>query len=156
MPCFLRGLVELDRAVHDAVVGQAERRLVERRRALGELVDLARAVEQRVLGVDVEVGAGRRGHGPSRIGPGPDISPPPAHGAFPRFPGFPWRTPCRIRPAAGCSVRAIQPRRSARASSSPSSVPVSPGGGSTPAISASSAPRVQRSVRRVGSAGASA
>ena len=52
------GLVELDRAVHDAVVGQAEGRLAEVGGALGERVDLARAVEQRVLGVDVEIGAG--------------------------------------------------------------------------------------------------
>ena len=47
------GLVELDRPVHHPVVGEPERRLAEARRTLGELVDLARAVEQRVLGVDV-------------------------------------------------------------------------------------------------------
>ena len=65
-PVLLGGLHELDRAVHHAVVGQAEGGLVERRGARGERVDLARAVEQRVLGVDVEVGAagGTHGRGP--------------------------------------------------------------------------------------------
>ena len=42
-------LVQLDRAVHDAVVGQADGRLAELRGARDERVDLARAVEQRVL-----------------------------------------------------------------------------------------------------------
>ena len=51
-------LVELDRAVHHAVIGEPQGRLVERRRALGERFDLARAVEQRVLGVHVQMGAG--------------------------------------------------------------------------------------------------
>ena len=55
-------LVELDGAVHDAVVGQAERRLGELGGACGQRVDLARTVEQRVLGVDVEVGAGGVAH----------------------------------------------------------------------------------------------
>ena len=50
-------LVELDGAVHHAVVGQAEGRLAELGGARGQGVDLARAVEQRVLGVHVEVGA---------------------------------------------------------------------------------------------------
>ena len=40
-----------------------ERRLAELGRAGGELVDLAGAVEQRVLRVDVEMGAGGRAHG---------------------------------------------------------------------------------------------
>ena len=57
-------LVVLDRAVHDAVVGQPERGLAEVGGALGERLDLARAVEQRVLGVDVQMGAG----GGSRAG----------------------------------------------------------------------------------------
>ena len=56
------GLVELDRAVHHAVVGQAERRLAELRRARRQRVDLARAVEQRVLGVHVQMGAGGGAH----------------------------------------------------------------------------------------------
>ena len=52
------GLVQLDGAVHHAVVGEAEGRLVELRGARGERLDLARPVEQRVLGVDVQMGAG--------------------------------------------------------------------------------------------------
>ena len=52
-------LVHLDRAVHHAVVGQPQRGLAELGGALGERLDLARAVEQRVLGVHVEMGAGR-------------------------------------------------------------------------------------------------
>ena len=61
---LLAGLVELDGAVHDAVIGQAQRRLAELGGARRELVDLAGAVEQRVLGMDVEMGAagGRHGH----------------------------------------------------------------------------------------------
>ena len=55
---LVAGLVQLDGAVHDAVIGQSEGRLAELRGALGERFDLACAVEQRVLGVDVEVGAG--------------------------------------------------------------------------------------------------
>ena len=62
-PGLARGLVELDRAVHHAVVGEPERGLPERGGALDEAVDLRGAVEQRVLGVDVEVGAGGGGHG---------------------------------------------------------------------------------------------
>ncbi len=50
---------KLHGAVHHAVIGQRQRRLSERRGPLGQLLDLARPVEQRVLGVDVEVGAGR-------------------------------------------------------------------------------------------------
>ena len=65
-------LVELDRAVHDAVVGEPEGGLAELGGARGERVDLARAVEQRVLGVDVQMGAGRRAHGSPRIGGAPD------------------------------------------------------------------------------------
>ena len=57
---LLGGLVELDRAVHHAVVGEPERGLVERGGTGRERVDLAGTVEQRVLGVDVEVGAGGR------------------------------------------------------------------------------------------------
>ena len=52
------GLVKLDGAVHHAVIGQSERRLAELRGALRQRLDLARAVEQRVLGVDVQMGAG--------------------------------------------------------------------------------------------------
>ena len=66
-PVLLGRLVELDRAVHHAVIGEPERGLPEARRALGELVDLARAVEQRVLGVDVEMGAAGSGHGSASV-----------------------------------------------------------------------------------------
>jgi hypothetical protein len=61
-PLLLARLVELDGAVHHAVVGQAQGRLVELSRAGGERVDLARAVEQRVLAVDVQMCAGGRAH----------------------------------------------------------------------------------------------
>src|SRR5581483_5106601 len=45
--------VELDGAVHDAVIGERERGLPECCRPLRKLIDFARPVEQRVLGVDV-------------------------------------------------------------------------------------------------------
>ena len=57
------GLVELDRAVQDAVVGEPERRHPELGRARRERLDLAGAVEQRVLGVDVEMDGLGRAHG---------------------------------------------------------------------------------------------
>ena len=49
------GLVVLDGAVHDPVVGEAQRGHAELRRPGGHLLDLAGPVEQRVLAVDVEV-----------------------------------------------------------------------------------------------------
>ncbi len=55
-PVLAAGLEVLDRAVHDAVIGQAEGGLAEGRGALGESVDPAGAVEHGVLGVDVEMG----------------------------------------------------------------------------------------------------
>ncbi len=55
-------LVELHRAVHHAVIGETECRLLELSGALGERVDLAGAVEQGVLGVHVQMGAGGVGH----------------------------------------------------------------------------------------------
>src|ERR1019366_3015545 len=58
----LAGLVHLHRAVHDAVVRQPQGRLAELRGTLRERLDLARAVEQRVLGVHVEMGAGGIAH----------------------------------------------------------------------------------------------
>ena len=71
-PVLLAGLEELDGAVHDAVIGQSEGRLAEGRGALGEGVDLARAVEQRVLGMDVQMcasgGAHRASDGRDRAG----------------------------------------------------------------------------------------
>ena len=48
-------LVVLDRAVHHAVIGETEGGHLELRGACGQRVDLARAVEQRVLAVDVQV-----------------------------------------------------------------------------------------------------
>ena len=60
----LGGLVHLDRAAHHAVVGERERRLAEGRGALGKGVDVACPVEQRVLGVDVQMDAGLVAHGP--------------------------------------------------------------------------------------------
>jgi hypothetical protein len=45
------------------VIGERERRLTEARGALGELVDLAGAVQQRVLAVDVKVNASGCWHG---------------------------------------------------------------------------------------------
>ena len=65
---LLAGLVELDRAVHDPVVGEAERGLAEGGRAGGEAVDRRGAVEQRVLGVDVQVRGGRGAHGRLTLG----------------------------------------------------------------------------------------
>ena len=57
------GLVELKRAVQDAVVGEPQCRHPELRGASGERVDLAGAVEQRVLGMDVQVDGAGRAHG---------------------------------------------------------------------------------------------
>ena len=57
---------QLDRAVHHAVVGEADRRLIERRGPLDQGLDLARPVEQRILGVDVQMRAGR-GHSRARV-----------------------------------------------------------------------------------------
>ena len=54
-------VVELDRPVHHAVVGEPEGRLVELCGESGELLDLAGAIQQRVLGVDVQVGERLRG-----------------------------------------------------------------------------------------------
>jgi hypothetical protein len=61
-PRLARSLVELDRAVHHAVVGQRERRLAESGRTLDQACDLRRTVEQRVLGVNVKMCAGGLGH----------------------------------------------------------------------------------------------
>jgi hypothetical protein len=61
-------LVELDGAVHHAVVGQAERRLAELGGPRRQGVDLARAVQQRVLGVHVQVCAGWVAHWDCMLG----------------------------------------------------------------------------------------
>ncbi len=55
-------LVQLHRTVHHAMVGQPQGGLLELRSAFGERLDLAGAVEQGVLGVHVQVGAGGLGH----------------------------------------------------------------------------------------------
>ena len=70
-PVLVAGLVVLHGAVHHAVVGEPERRLIERGGALCQRVDAAGAVEHRVLGVNMEVD-GR--HGSPNIGSGPDRS----------------------------------------------------------------------------------
>ena len=57
-PVLLAGLVEVDGAVHHAVVGEAQRRLPQLGGAGRHRVDLAGAVEQRVLAVGVEVDGG--------------------------------------------------------------------------------------------------
>ena len=70
---LLGRLHELHRAVHDAVVGEADGGLAERRRAGGQRVDLAGAVQERVLRVDVEVcaaGGAHSGRAKSRGGVG--------------------------------------------------------------------------------------
>ena len=54
-PCLLRGLVEVDRAGQRAVVGERDRRHLEPGRLVDERRDPARPVEDRVLGVDVQV-----------------------------------------------------------------------------------------------------
>ena len=61
-PVLAAGLVEVDGAVHHAVVGEAERGLSELRGAGRHRVDLAGAVEQRVLAVGVEMDGRRRAH----------------------------------------------------------------------------------------------
>jgi hypothetical protein len=45
----------IDGPIHDAVIGQSQRGHSELGRARGHAVDLARAVQQRVLAVDVQV-----------------------------------------------------------------------------------------------------
>ena len=53
--------IELDRARHGAVVGDADGGHAELHRALDELRDAAGAVQHRVLGMDVQVGVTRHG-----------------------------------------------------------------------------------------------
>ena len=61
-PGFSGLLVELDRAEDVAVVGHRHRRHPEFRRFLHEFPDAHRAIQQRVLGVEVEVNEGIGGH----------------------------------------------------------------------------------------------
>ena len=76
--------VELDRAGHDPVVGQRGGGLAELLDAIEQARDLARPVEDRVVGVDVQVTERWRGaaHGLRRLAEaiGRDKAPPP-HGA---------------------------------------------------------------------------
>src|SRR5437879_4621194 len=58
---FLARLVEVDGAVHDAVVGDGQGGHLELGRSLHERVDAAGPIEQRELGVVVEVDEGVRG-----------------------------------------------------------------------------------------------
>ena len=67
-----RRLVEVDRAGERAVIGERDGRHLELGGALREVRDPAGPVEDRVLGVDVEVDEGRFGHGESRITPARD------------------------------------------------------------------------------------
>ena len=60
-PLVLRGLVEGDRSVEGAVVGQGERIHALLGRRVDQLGDPSEAVEQAELGVDVEVGEVIRG-----------------------------------------------------------------------------------------------
>jgi len=57
-PGVLARLVEVDGAVHDAVVGEADRRHLELGRPRHHGGDAARPIEQRVLGVVMEVDEG--------------------------------------------------------------------------------------------------
>ena len=48
-----RGLIKLNRTVHRAVVGDGERGKFQLVRAIHELVQTTRAIEQRILGVQM-------------------------------------------------------------------------------------------------------
>ena len=67
-----RRLVEVDRTGERAVVGERDRRHLELGGALREVRDPAGAVEDRVLGVDVEVDERRFGHGRSIVALSPE------------------------------------------------------------------------------------
>jgi hypothetical protein len=72
-PVLLTRRVELDRPVHHPVIGEPQSGLIELGGAGGERVDLARSVEQRVLGVDVKMSAsGGHRAAVSRLGAEPD------------------------------------------------------------------------------------
>ncbi len=66
-PLLVALAVEVERAVHVAVIGDADRRLAVADGFGDELVEPSRAVEHRELGVDVEVGEGI-GHGLLTVG----------------------------------------------------------------------------------------
>ncbi len=71
-PCPLRILEELDGARHRAVVGEADGRHLELGGAGDEIGDPAGPVENRVLGVDVQVNEGRLRHAEATLSPGQD------------------------------------------------------------------------------------
>ena len=62
---LLRLIVEDDRREHVAVLGDRERRHLQARRLLQQLVDAAGAVEQRIFGVQVQVD--EITHGPGQL-----------------------------------------------------------------------------------------
>ena len=67
---LLAGLVEVDGPEHVAVVGDGQRPHARRQRLLHVVLDLGGAVEQRVVGVVVQVDEARVGNAPERIGHG--------------------------------------------------------------------------------------
>ena len=52
---FLAGAEELDRAVHDAVVGQGQGRLAQAFGFLDQVLDAPQPIKQRVFGMDVQM-----------------------------------------------------------------------------------------------------
>ncbi len=58
IPFALGGVVEIDHPEHRAVVGNGHGWHVQFLGALDQLLDIREAIEQRVFGVDVEVGEG--------------------------------------------------------------------------------------------------
>ena len=62
MPAVARVVVEDDRREHVAVLGDRERRHLQLDRFVEQLVDAAGAVEERELGVQVEVDEVRHSH----------------------------------------------------------------------------------------------
>ena len=72
--CLPGLLVELDRAGERPMVGEGDGRHLELRGPRREVRDAARAVEDRVLGVDVEMDERRLRHGQPILAPGSDDS----------------------------------------------------------------------------------
>ena len=93
--------VEVDDPVHVAVIGDADRRLAVRDRSRHDVLDPGRSVQQRILGVDVEVaeGIGHGTRGPTqRYVPGRASTP---GGAWPEV-NSPRRIPSNCCWAAIC------------------------------------------------------
>jgi hypothetical protein len=57
-PRFLRLFLEFPRSVEVAVVGDGERRLLELLRAANQIINPVRSIEERVLGVAMEMDEG--------------------------------------------------------------------------------------------------